>query len=284
MGLILSGDESRRSNGSGGLVRAAAVNRAFLSGWELLGSTTLKAGAREIMQLVAPMIVLVLVFALVRFSPATEILLGVAVMLLSGLCLLAIMGRGRLVLESAEPHVRALDSGHGSGLQLFIQLALRRHGGEPCHGPRARRTRTAAVRRHGHGRVRFAGISSNPGMASLGKVCAIGIGANMLFSVFLLPAWWTKLNSKFEIRNSKSNPRPSTPSAFYRAGLWRAGLVIVRIMPPALMKGFCVIVAELYWLLRHRRCEVVVRNFLPVFGATGRRPEKRSTGFTGNSP
>jgi lauroyl/myristoyl acyltransferase len=43
-------------------------------------------------------------------------------------------------------------------------------------------------------------------------------------------------------------------------------LVIVRILPPVLMKGFCVIVAEFYFLLRRRRCEVVVRNFLPVFG------------------
>jgi len=33
-------------------------------------------------------------------------------------------------------------------------------------------------------------FSSNLGMASLGQVCAVGIGANMLISVFLLPAWW----------------------------------------------------------------------------------------------
>jgi predicted RND superfamily exporter protein len=40
--------------------------------------------------------------------------------------------------------------------------------------------------------------SSYPGMASLGKVCAVGIGANMLISVFLLPAWWTMVNPKAE--------------------------------------------------------------------------------------
>jgi predicted RND superfamily exporter protein len=43
-------------------------------------------------------------------------------------------------------------------------------------------------------------------MASLGKVCAVGIGANMLFSVFLLPAWWQW--AKTQIRSSKPrNPK-----------------------------------------------------------------------------
>jgi hypothetical protein len=30
-------------------------------------------------------------------------------------------------------------------------------------------------------------------MASLGEVCAVGIGCNVLIAVFLLPVWWWKL-------------------------------------------------------------------------------------------
>ena len=110
------------------------------------------------------------------------------------------------------------------------------------------------------------GCSSNPGMASLGKVCALGIGANMLFSVFLLPAWWSALS-----RTSKARgPRPgaersgTAPSAFYRAGLWRFGLAVVRLLPTGLIKGLGVAVAEVYFLFRRQRRQVVVRNLLPV--------------------
>ena len=39
----------------------------------------------------------------------------------------------------------------------------------------------------------------------------------------------------------------------------------MRILPAGLVKGFCVIVAEFYFLFRRQRREVVVQNFLPVF-------------------
>jgi predicted RND superfamily exporter protein len=47
-------------------------------------------------------------------------------------------------------------------------------------------------------------FSSNLGMAGLGKVCAVGIGANMLISVFLLPAWWLLFN-----RHSQAQRAPA---------------------------------------------------------------------------
>ena len=61
--------------------------------------------------------------------------------------------------------------------------------------------------------------SSYPGMASLGKVCAVGIGANMLISVFLLPAWWTWVGPKAEIRRPKEgrSPKPEEADAGPRA-------------------------------------------------------------------
>jgi KDO2-lipid IV(A) lauroyltransferase len=132
------------------------------------------------------------------------------------------------------------------------------------------------------------GFSSNPGMASLGRVCAVGIGANMIISVFLLPAWWVWLNQKAEgemlkvkgnpkseIRPSTLDPRPSTPApALYRAGLWRFGLAVVRVLPDGLVKGVSVIVAEFYFLFRRQRREVVVQNFLPVFAGDRAAAEK----------
>jgi len=55
-----------------------------------------------------------------------------------------------------------------------------------------------------------------------------------------------------------------TPSAFYRAGLWRLGLAAVGVLPAGLMRVFCVAVAEVYFLTQGRRREVVVQNLLPV--------------------
>jgi uncharacterized protein len=92
--------------------------------------------------------------------------------------------------------------GTGVDYTIFIQLALRRHGGD------------LATVRHSVGRALmlcgatavtgFAslGMSSNPGMASLGRVCAVGIGTNMLISVFLLPAWWLLIR-RFQQNSNK---------------------------------------------------------------------------------
>jgi len=45
-------------------------------------------------------------------------------------------------------------------------------------------------------------LSSNAGMAGLGKVCAAGIGANMLIAVYLLPAWWSVITARLEGQDS----------------------------------------------------------------------------------
>jgi KDO2-lipid IV(A) lauroyltransferase len=128
-------------------------------------------------------------------------------------------------------------------------------------------------------------------MASLGRVCAVGIGANMIISVFLLPAWWVWLNQKakgerLDAKGDKSDEgehashfthhvsRITPPSAFYRAGLWRFGLAVVRILPVGLVKGFCIIVAEFYFLFRRQRREMVVQNLLPVFAGDRVAAEK----------
>jgi len=204
----------------------------------------------------------------------------VAVLCLSGLCLLAIMAAAGWTWNLMNLMALPLMLGTGVDYTLFIQLALRRHGGDLVA---VRRSVGRALMLCGGTAVAGFGSlawSSNPGMASLGKVCAVGIGANMLISVFLLPTWWRLFSPRSTVHSPQSensekkclNPQPSTlnPSALYRAGLWRLGLVIVRILPTWLVKGFAVVVAELYWLFQRQRCEVVVQNFLPVFA--GDRP------------
>ena len=178
------------------LSQQLAQNNALLSGWELLGHAVLKRVQSRMWVLVAPMVVLVLLSLWFAFRRATEILLGIAVLCLSGVCLLATMVLAGWNWNLMSLMALPLMLGTGVDYTIFIQLALRRHGGD-----------LAAVRQSvgralmlcggtavaGFGSLAF---SSNLGMASLGKVCAVGIGANMLISVFLLPAWWLLFRGK----------------------------------------------------------------------------------------
>jgi predicted RND superfamily exporter protein/lauroyl/myristoyl acyltransferase len=275
MGLVYPATNRIETTALLDLSTRLSTNGAFLSGWELLGSATLRRVQARMWEIVMPMVALVLLSLWLAFRRSTEILLGLAVLSLSGVCLLAIMAVVHWNWNLMNLMALPLMLGTGVDYTLFIQLALRRHGGDL---PAVRRSVGRALMLCGATAVAgfgSLGLSSNPGMASLGKVCAVGIGANMLISVFLLPAWWLLAGRKFKAQNPKSEiarageiekPARAKHLALYRAGLWRLGLVMARMAPPPLAKGFARIMAEFYWLFQRRRCEVVVQNLLPVFG------------------
>ncbi len=274
MGLIYPATNKVNAAELTALSKNLAQNHALLSGWELLGNATLKRVQSKMWQVVTPMVMLVLLSLWFAFRRATEILLGVAVLCLSGFCLLAIMALAGWTWNLMNLMAVPLMLGTGVDYTLFIQLAFRRHGGNLVA---VRRSVGRALMLCGGTAVAGFGslaFSSNLGMASLGKVCAVGIGANMLISVFLLPAWWRLLSPKSKVQSLGSESAGSKGSgtsaraklpAFYRAGLWRLGLTVVRVLPAGLVKGFAMVMAEFYWLFQRRRREVVVRNFLPVF-------------------
>ena len=195
-GLIYPATNQVEALSLAGLSARLAQNHALLSGWELLGTTTLKRVRARLWQLVAPMVVLVLASLWFAFRRATEILLGVAVLLLSGLCLLATMAASGWSWNLLNLMALPLMLGTGVDYSIFIQLALRRHGGDL--GLVRRSIGRALLLCGGTAIAGFGSLawSSYPGMASLGKVCAVGIGANVLIAVFLLPAWWVVLSPK----------------------------------------------------------------------------------------
>jgi predicted RND superfamily exporter protein len=179
-----------------------AENDAYLSNWDLLGVATLKRVMSRMWQVVTPMVVLVLLSLWFAFRRGTEILLGAAVLCMSGICLLAIMALTGWTWNLMNLMALPLMLGTGVDYTIFIQLALRRHGGDlkiVRHSVGRALMLCGATAVTGFGSL---GMSSNPGMASLGRVCAVGIGANMLISVFLLPAWWS-LTRKMQHGGSK---------------------------------------------------------------------------------
>ncbi len=190
VGLIYPPDKHMNAAALIDLSHRLAQNDAYLSSWDLLGVATLKRVESRMWQVVTPMVVLVLLSLWFAFRRATEIFLGAAVLCLSGVCLLAIMALTGWTWNLMNLMAMPLMLGTGVDYTIFIQLALRRHGGDLIivrHSVGRALMLCGATAVTGFGSL---GMSSNPGMASLGRVCAVGIGANMLISVFLLPAWW----------------------------------------------------------------------------------------------
>jgi predicted RND superfamily exporter protein/predicted LPLAT superfamily acyltransferase len=268
MGLVYPATNHIDSVALANLSAQLAKNKILLSGWSLLGSTTLRRVQEKMWRVVAPMVLLVLTSLWLAFRRPAEIILGLAVLLLSGLCLLAVMAVAGWSWNLLNLMSVPLLLGTGVDYGIFMQLALRRHGGDLVL---VRRSIGRALLLCGGTAIAGFGSlawSGNAGMASLGKICATGIAANMLISIFLLPAWWQTLRLKAEGQRLKS-----TPSVFYRVWLWKLGLACVRILPDFALKTICIGVAEIYYRLHPQRREIVVRNLLPVVG--GRRLAER---------
>jgi uncharacterized protein len=112
--------------------------------------------------------------------------------------------------------------GTGVDYSLFMQLALRRHGGSLAA---ARRSVGRALWLCGGAAVAgfgSLGFSSNAGMASLGQICAVGLAGNMLISIFLLPVWWKMLaGRKKRCGRRAAGAVPILPGAIWKwAWVW----------------------------------------------------------------
>ena len=114
MGLVSPATNRVRERASlAELSSRLSEQRVLLSGWELLGTTTLKRVQERLWLLVLPMVVLVLASLWFAFRRLTEVLLGVAVLVLERALPADDDGLVRLVLEFAQPDGPATGAGHG---------------------------------------------------------------------------------------------------------------------------------------------------------------------------
>ena len=184
-----------------GWARPLANAGLVVSGWEILGSSIFDRVRENMPRVLAPMIFLVLLSLWLAFRRLREILLSLAVLVLSGLCLLSVMRLAGWSWNLLNLMALPLMLGAGIDYSIFMQLALRRHRGD-LHA--AQRSVGRALLLCGGTAVGGFGslsLSTNAGMASLGQVCAIGIGGNMLISVYLLPIWWRLIAGKPDARS-----------------------------------------------------------------------------------
>ena len=232
----------------------------WLSSWSLLGQAVLDEVKHNLWKVLLPMAGLVLLSLWLAFGRMAEIFLSLGVLLLSGCCLLAVMRVCGWSWNVLNLMALPLILGTGVDYSLFMQLALRRHGGSL---EAARRSVGRALWLCGGAAVAgfgSLGFSSNAGMASLGQTCAAGLAGNMLISIFLLPVWWKMLAG----RTNPTAAAAPAPSQFYRGAIWKIGLALVRRLPVVVIRTLAKLGAAIYCRAAARRREVVIQNLRPV--------------------
>ena len=235
----------------------------WLSSWSLLGRAILEEVQHNIWKMVIPMAALVLMSLWLAFHRLTEICLSLGILVLSGVCLLAVMRLAGWSWNVLNLMALPLILGTGVDYSLFMQLALRRHGGSLSatrHSVGRALLLCGGTAAAGFGSLSF---SSNAGMASLGQVCAVGLAGNMLISIFLLPVWWKVLAGQ---KQSPADAQPASPSSLYHSATWKIGLAIGRHIPAVLAEALATWGAAIYWLLARHRREIVIENLRPALG------------------
>ena len=185
LGLITPGTNFN----SAGVVPKELRDEVLLSGWSLLGKSVLDQVKREVPLIFGIVAATVVISLWLTFRKLSAVMLSLGVLAFSGAVLLAVMGmmnwRWNLMNLVALPLLLAM----GVDYSIHMQTALERFEGD-VRG--AFQTVGRALLLAGSTTIigfAFLGMSSNLGMASLGRVCALGLAILLLTSVFLLPAW-----------------------------------------------------------------------------------------------
>ena len=166
MGLVYPATNAVSRTALAELSSRLEEKNVLLSSWGSLGGATLERVQSRMGLVMTPMVALVLGSLWLAFRRLTEVLFGLAVLLLSGLCLLVTMSLAgwswNLLNLMAVPlifgHRHRLQHFHATG---FAAARRRPRSGSPFHW-----TRSSVVRWNRHRRVWSLAWSGNSGIAS----------------------------------------------------------------------------------------------------------------------
>ena len=226
----------------------------LVAGWEGLGAALLALVRTELRVVLAPVMMLVAIALWCAFRRLREIFLSLASLCTGGVALLAVMRVAGWEWNLMNLLAVPLLLGAGVDYAIHMLSSLRRNRGNISEAIRT--TGRALLLCGGTTVVGFGSLawSSNAGLASLGKVCATGIAAVLLISVYLLPFWW----------KATAGAGNNEPSALYRPGLWQTGLNAMKLLPAGVAASLGKLLANVYWALVPARRKTVVNNLLPV--------------------
>ncbi len=204
LGLVTPGENFRPDQ----IVPQEIGTNVILSGWSLLGREVFEQVTSETPLITSLVGITILCALWFTFRNVGSVLLSLSVLAFSAITLVALMGllgwRWNLINFTALP----LLLGMGIDYSIHIQTALERFKGDPSktfHSVGRALLLAGSTTIIGFA---FLGMSSNAGMASLGRVCALGLTVLLLTSVFLLPAWTPRRGADFS-PGEKKNQSPA---------------------------------------------------------------------------
>ncbi len=163
---------------------------AWLAAWPLLSQTLIDSMQNDLRRVLLPLILALVVLLWLAFRNLAEVALSLATIGLGLLTLMAVMSLVGWSWNLMNLVGIGLLLGLGVDYNIHMQFSLKRHGGrlDLVHA-----TTGKALLLCGFSTAAgFASLSfvSNEGLASLGRVCAIGILFMCLAAIVLLPGWW----------------------------------------------------------------------------------------------
>ncbi|HWD19278.1 MAG TPA: MMPL family transporter [Verrucomicrobiae bacterium] len=231
-------------------------DQTWLTGWKPLAGELLRTMTSKVAVMLVAVILLLAICLRLAFGRWLEVGLGFGALALSGLLLCAIMQMAGWSWNLLNVMALPLLLGAAVDYTILMQLALRRHRGDIAAVHReigVALTLSCATTAIGFGSLAWAG---NGGLASLGRICALGICCAGFIAIFLLPFWWTRWGADFG--------EPAGPPGMYNAFFWRVGLKVARSVPRSALTPLARIAAWAYWRTQAERREIVVQNLLPA--------------------
>ena len=162
-----------------------------LVGWSLLADSLVDTMKQDAVHVVLPMALALVVMLGFAYRNIREIALSFASLAFSMICLVAAMGEFGWSWNLMNMTALPLLLGAGVDYSIHIQLALKRYAGDLAQVKRSVGNAIVLCGASTAAAFGSLGFASNPGLASLGRVAALGIAIATLTAVFLLPHWWS---------------------------------------------------------------------------------------------
>jgi uncharacterized protein len=234
-----------------------------VAGWDLLATDIVERSKDDSIRIVAPMLLVVLVFLGIAFRSAVEVFWCLTALTVSGTLLLAVMvvsdWSWTLLNLSAIPLLLGLGVDYG----IHTQFAWARHSGNWLRIWRSIGVALALCAMTTS--IGFASLmfSHNQGLRDLGKICAVGVISSWMAAVIVVPA----LRSMLAGRSSGADKKVShAPPPIYGVLVWKVAMRLVRFFPLWALNIMGSFGGTLYRILRPKRAVVVRENLLPVVG------------------
>jgi predicted RND superfamily exporter protein len=171
-----------------------------LLGWPLLGQELARFAAEEMIFPFAIFAAVLLVMLILAFRNAFDVLFAIGILVLNSLTLLGGMTLLGFTWNFMNIAAGLLLLGTGVDFSIHLIRSLRETNGDLVTTHRT--VGTALLLCGLTTTIGFASISwaTSEGLASLGRVCALGFAANTAIAIFLLPRLWVQIQMRLNRR------------------------------------------------------------------------------------